>query len=117
MGRQTSQSSAHAVTDHHTYRWPSVSVRRYRIGTVNRNTYTVSHTRHAHAQAALAVTQLVGVRRVGPTIDTSGVSMRSASLEWDAGRHPEALRQLQALLRSSNAEGEREQIALLTGEN
>jgi Tol biopolymer transport system component len=47
----------------------------------------------------------------------TSVTFAKASLEWDAGRYPESLRQLDVLLRSPAAANEREHIALLTGEN
>ena len=45
------------------------------------------------------------------------VTFVQASLDWDAGRYPESLRQIDVLLRSDNAASERERIALLSGEN
>lgn len=45
------------------------------------------------------------------------VTFAQASLDWDAGRYPDALRKLDALLTKTVSETEREKIALLTGEN
>lgn len=45
------------------------------------------------------------------------VTFMQASLDWDAGRYPDALRKLDVLLTSNSSEAERERIALLTGEN
>lgn len=49
--------------------------------------------------------------------ETQTVTFAKASLAWDAGEYPEALRALDGLLRGADAAGERENIALLTGEN
>ncbi|MGV3711177.1 MAG: M20/M25/M40 family metallo-hydrolase [Gemmatimonas sp.] len=54
---------------------------------------------------------------INASASTASVTFAKASLEWDAGRYPDALRQLDALLRSPAAADERERIALLTGEN
>ena len=45
------------------------------------------------------------------------VTFAQASLAWDAGEYPGALRDFATILRSETAESEREHLALITGEN
>lgn len=45
------------------------------------------------------------------------VTFAQASLDWDAGQYPDALRKLDALLSNNVSNSDRERIALLTGEN